>query len=404
MRFTQNKVDNFKPPPEKAEHQEWDDAMTGFGIRFRKGGRGAYFFQYSLHGLQRKVSLGKVDQVRLADAQKEAAQIAAKVARGEDPAAARAEKALKGASTFGSHIEDFLDFLRRNDRSDKHLYGVTRSLNTHFAAVHALAVTDVSRALVAVKLKEVLKNSGARSMGLARAHVRKYYNWMIGEGLCDDNPVKGTNEEGDSERRDRVLSPDELVAIWNASGDDDYGTIIKLLILLPLRLEGIGQLNRKTELFLAEGNDPLKTRLLDLPARVNKNGERFLMPLSRRAEAILRSVEPRKGSDFMFGSGARGFTSWSYCKAKLDAKLGPDFEPWIHHDFRRSFETLGKDKCRIPWATTDVCLHHVGEHKKGVKRSYNYSDYLDEKRDAMERWAGYIDGLLDKRPSLKAVI
>ena len=35
--------------------------------------------------------------------------------------------------------------------------------------------------------------------------------------------------------RDRVLSNDELKRIWNAAGDDVYGTIVKLLILTGQR-------------------------------------------------------------------------------------------------------------------------------------------------------------------------
>jgi len=85
----------------------------------------------------------------------------------------------------------------------------------------------------------------------------------------------------------------------------------------------------------------------------------------------------------------------------LDEKLGDAIGSWTFHDLRRTFESLGIDQCKIPWTTTDVCLHHVGEHKKGVKRTYNHADYIDEKRDAMQKWADYIDGLVTMRPELK---
>ena len=50
------------------------------------------------------------------------------------------------------------------------------------------------------------------------------------KAIAEHNPVSGTNKTG-SKARERVLQDSELLAIWNALGDDDYGDICKLLIL-----------------------------------------------------------------------------------------------------------------------------------------------------------------------------
>jgi len=50
------------------------------------------------------------------------------------------------------------------------------------------------------------------------------------EGLCEkeENPVTFTHDPGEGAKpRDRVLSDDELRAVWNACGDDEYGRIIR---------------------------------------------------------------------------------------------------------------------------------------------------------------------------------
>ena len=47
MRFTQARVNSLKPPAGKADHEEIDEAMPGFGIRFRNGGSGTYFIKYT---------------------------------------------------------------------------------------------------------------------------------------------------------------------------------------------------------------------------------------------------------------------------------------------------------------------------------------------------------------------
>ena len=40
------------------------------------------------------------------------------------------------------------------------------------------------------------------------------YAWATGEGLCETNPVDGTNKADEGKSRDRVLSDAELAAIW----------------------------------------------------------------------------------------------------------------------------------------------------------------------------------------------
>ena len=55
-----------------------------------------------------------------------------------------------------------------------------------------------------------------------------------GEGLAAANPVANTNRR-EEKPRDRVLTEAELRTIWLSLADDDYGTIVKLLILTGQR-------------------------------------------------------------------------------------------------------------------------------------------------------------------------
>jgi hypothetical protein len=46
-------------------------------------------------------------------------------------------------------------------------------------------------------------------------------------------------------------------------------------------------------------------------------------------------------------------------------------------------------------------LSHVGIVQSGVRRHYNMHSYINEKRDALQKWADYIDTML--RPPLTIV-
>lgn len=409
MKFTQTNVTKLSPPS-TGDVTIWDDGMSGFGIRFRNGGEGIFTIKYSVDNRQGKLGLGKVSQVKLEDAKIAAAKAFALIADGKDPQAERAKQALAKGAPFGDKIDEFFTHLEKLGRSAGYVGDHRRCLDRYMTKLHRSGVGEITRAMIAEELDKIEKNNGRRQAGLARSYIHGFFSWAMTKGLVEQNPAEGT-EKRNSERRERVFDPAELVAIWRATeGDDQFYKIVRLLMLTAARKTQIGSLNRRTELNM-EG------KLLDfIPPHVRKqrgesdvdrgktkNKERFWLPLSSRAVAILNTVPEREGSDFVFGEGNGGFSGWSSAKAQLDKKLGDTVGEWTFHDFRRTFESLGIDACKIPWNVTDVCLHHVGEHKKGVKRTYNHATYIDEKREAMEKWAAYIGGLVHGEVKLAAV-
>lgn len=409
MKFTQTNVVKLTAPSD-GDVTVWDDGMAGFGIRFRSGGEGAFTIKYSVDNRQGKLGLGKVSQVKLDDAKKEASKAFALVAEGKDPQAERVKQAQAKGSGFGKKAEEFCAHLEKLGRSPGYVGDVRRCLVRYMVKLHRYGLGEITRALIAEELDSIEENNGRRQAGLARSYIHGFYIWAMTKGYEGSNPAEGT-EKRNSERRVRVLDPAELVAIWKATeGDDQFYKIVRLLMLTGARKSQIGSLNRKTEVNLAD-------KLLDfIPPHVRlqrgddgsdrgktKNKERFWLPLSKRAAAILETVPEREESGFVFGESDGGYAGWTKSKDRLDEKLGDTVGKWTFHDFRRTFESLGIDQCKIaPWVT-DVCLHHVGEHKKGIKRTYNHATYIDEKREAMEKWAGYIDGLVHGEVKLAAV-
>jgi integrase len=63
------------------------------------------------------------------------------------------------------------------------------------------------------------------------------------EGLCEVNPVVSTNDPSAGiKSRDRTLTDHELRAIWHACRDDDFGRIVRLLVISGCRRSEIGGL------------------------------------------------------------------------------------------------------------------------------------------------------------------
>jgi integrase len=410
MKFTAKNVKTLTPKTGKSEETIWSDDLPGFGVRFREGGAGTFIIQYFLNGKPRKISLGKVMKVPLDAAEKEAKQLFAAIARKEDPHANRAKVVAKASEMFNAKIEAFLTW-QGQERPDKpartedYIAAIRRSLMRYFKGLHKYSLADITRKIVSDQLDSIEENHGTRACGTSRAHLSSYFTYLMLKGYDGFNPVDGT-EARSSESRTRFLDASELALLWKATeGGGDYNTIVRLIVLTAARKTIIGSLER-TEY------DP-ENRVIDVAADATgkaKNGTRFWLALSRPAEIMLTNVlDRRENSEFVFGrSGEGGFSGWSSAKEALDDRItelngGVPIPHWVLHDLRRSFNTLGVDYCGIDPGVADAALYHVGEGKKGIKKTYFHGHLIDKKHDAMQRWADFLDEVIRGKRDFRIV-
>lgn len=187
------------------------------------------------------------------------------------------------------------------------------------------------------------------------------------------------------------------MAIWKASSpDDDYGRIIRLLILLGARSGEIAGVSW-SELELNAGT-------WNLPKERSKNHRAHLIVLPEPALEIIRGVPQRADRDQLFGDRAdSGFTGWSQAKAALDRRLGDSLRPWRGHDIRRSVAT-GMADIGIAPHVIEAVLNHYGGHKRGVSGIYNRSRYDREVTAALARWADHVLALVEGRATGDRVV
>jgi integrase len=263
----------------------------------------------------------------------------------------------------------------------------------YFKSLHSTAITAVTRADVAACIRTIAHKHGVPTAAAARRWLSAFFAWCIAEGLLGDgaNPVDGSHRPADPTPRDRVLSNDELVAIWNAVGaDDDYGRIIRLLMLLGARAGEVGGL-RWSEIDLDAGT-------WTLPAERSKNKRSHTIALPPAALAIISAV-PQTTRDHLFGSRAgTGFTSWPWYKQQLDRGLAGAVKPWRVHDIRRTVATGMADIGVEPHIIEATLNHHSG-HRSGIAGVYNRSTYERAVKAALARWDEHVLSLIGGRAS-----
>jgi len=405
--ITKRRVDALRPGKSLV-----DDKVRGFVARRLKTGSISYGLRFSSGGKQKWLSLGLHGRLTPSQARELAQQRAGEVAAGRDPLAEQeADRAkVKTAVTLGSAVPTYLD-----DRKDEFRASVLveqrRYLERYWQPLHDTPLKDIKRENVVANIDRIAKDHGRVAADRARTALSAFFTWAIDKSYCVDTPVRNIKRRNTKGARTRKLSEDELVEVWKACLDDDYGRIVKLLILTGQRKSEIGDLDSRE---IDAGK-----RQIELPPRRTKNGREHLVPLSGEALAILKGVQHRKDRDFVFGRGQGGFSGWSKAKKELNERIAKarkaagikgSMEKWTIHDIRRSVVTrlvesrIHPDdpkktyRFALPHAV-EMLVNHISGHKAGIAGVYNAADYLPERRQALDMWGQHIAALIAGRES-----
>jgi integrase len=368
-------------PGRRSEIIAFDDLQPGFGLRLRKGGTRAWVYQYKLGAKQRRITLGNAKTIKLEAARASASKFHAQVRLGFDPAADRIERRVAAAQTFKAALDVYLPRQKARVRPRSYVE-IERYLDRYFRLLHEWPLTKIDRRTVAEALAKIENEHGPAAANRGRTTLTAFCSWCITEGIAEQNPVTGTARRKEV-ARSRVLADAELRNVWQALTDDEFSSIVRLLILTGQRREEIGGLYWRE----------VEANLIRLPPERVKNKREHTIPLATPARAILEKQPRRNTRALVFGRGENGFSGWSRCKARLDTRIaemiGYPLPAWTLHDLRRSVVT-GMANIGAKPHVIEAVVNHISGHKAGVAGVYNRSKYETEKATALLMWSDHV--------------
>jgi len=388
MRLTDRTVARLALATGKIDRIHFDADLAGFGYRLRRGAGGrmlrSWVVQYRHAGIVRRYLIGPAEAIGAERARAAARKLLARIALGEDPQAARDDRRGRDRLTFRTIAAEYIAAraaaLRPKTLRDLHWY----LEGPHFRALHGAPLDRIGRKEIAAALVVIERERGTPTALRARAALASMYTWAMRSGLTDANPAANTPKPAIGRSRERVLTNEELGAIWRAGGDDDHGRIVKLLILTAARRAEIGGMCW-AELDFGAG-------VWTLPAARSKNGRAHTLPIMPAMRAILDQVPRRATRDQVFGErGAGGFAGWTSGKSTLDTKSG--VTSWVLHDIRRSVAT-GMANLNVQPHIIEEVLGHSGGQKAGVAGIYNRATYAAAVRTALATWHDHVRAIV----------
>jgi integrase len=390
---------NLRPRAEV--YEQADRGCRGLRVIVQSSGHMSWAVRYRYRGRPRKLTLGPVlieDRARevnpdsgtvpvidtpltLTDARWLAAQALRQVKSGIDPAAVK-QAALRNDLPDDTVKAISEEYVRR--------HGHLRSLRQREYDLTLINQSIGFRPIASIKLSDVVRlvdkveeSNGPAAADRCRSTWQILAGWHAGRSDDYRPPRLPKGKRNKNGARSRVLSDDEIRAIWKAAGDTagPFGPYIQLLFLTAAR---------RTELAACRRSELVENGTIwIIPAARYKTKRDLLLPLSAAAQKILREI-PRVGdSDLVFTTdGRRALASFSRGKRILDGASGTG--EWTLHDLRRTARTL-LSRAGVSPDIAEKCLGHaVG----AIRATYDRHQYQREKSEAFELLAGQIERIL----------
>ena len=360
-----------------------DGLVPGLRIRIQPNGTKSWSLNVrDSRGVRRRFDVGA--NLGLAEARRKAEDLRRAIREGADPTAERragrqrAQAARQNVGTLRSLLETY--FTKGPGANQKRADSSVRLLQTVFADVIDKPALDIERS----ELQLIADNwQSASTASLAVRVLRPCLRRSEKRGLVRSE-VADLEQPGKVARRERVLTEDELRAIWpHLRGS--HGDVIKWLLWTGCRL------NEAAGLTWGEIQGDLWT----LPASRTKNGRQHTIPLPRQAVKLLEGIGRGEPDALVFPSRRGGtLSNWDRETKRLNALSGTS--AWHRHDLRRTVATMLGDLGCAPHVVSVVLGHaHVAE---GATAVYARSRYRSEHREALQALADRLEERLSADP------
>jgi integrase len=365
--LTDAKVAAIKPPAAGQEEHR-DTKVTGLRLRVGAGGKKTWTVRARAGAKVINKKIGSYPAMKLAAARGAAEKLLEALARdGSTDAIDR---------TFGAVADAWIEKVAKPKNSSWRLQ--ERRLEMHVLPHwRDRKIATITRADVRDLLEGI---EGDVLPGRVLAIVKTVFRYALSRDWVDASPVEGIEKPSTDTARDRVLSMEEVSAIWTAAGllGFPFGHYLRALTLT-------GQ--RRTEVAAMRWADvDLDAATWIIPAKETKSQRTHLVPLSAPVVELLKDL-PRLGEYVFTHDGESHVSGYAKAKSRLDsfiAATDAKVAPWRLHDLRRTAATH-----MVRLGISEEVVGRVLNHSpKGVTaKVYALHTYAPEKRSALDRWA-----------------
>ncbi|WOH55286.1 integrase family protein [Bradyrhizobium sp. BWC-3-1] len=289
------------------EYTIWDAKLPGFGVRVRPTGAKSFIIVYRAGTGRtapvRRLTLAAVGKIAPEVARTEAKILLGTVANGADPAAEkRANRPKRERLTFDELAQLYLDqYAKVRKSSWKNDEGYLKKARTKWKRRIAAEITDDD---VAELLEEI---GGTAPVGANRTQsvLHTLFSWAKEPGRkhVPANPVADMRRRYQESPRERVLSDDEIKALWWGLDDPALPAGRPIALALRFILATMVRPGQSAGLLVPElvgftSDDPQ----YHIPKNRVKKRREVIVPMNGLAISVVREAIVSEGQGAVFSS------------------------------------------------------------------------------------------------------
>jgi integrase len=385
--LTDRRIASIKPTHTRVEYV--DQKVPGLALRVTPNGAESWTVRYRHRGRLRRLTLGDLAVVSLADARARGRDALHNASKGEDPAGDK--QTGRRAETVGELAELYLaKWAKPRKRSWKADDNLLR--NRVLPQWRSRAIIDIGRHDVRLLVEAIAEGGAPVVANRVAALCSKLFAFALDRDLIKASPAVRIPRPARETARDRVLTEEEIRSLWASFDalDPPMAAFYKLRLVTA---------QRGGEVVAMRWQDvDLHGGWWTIPAADAKNNLTHRVPLNATALKILQGLKKTAHKDAVFvlaahhrakGGGARGKRQQSEAARTFTV---PDFRG---HDLRRTAASMMASG-GISRLTTSKILNPV---ERTVTAVYDRHSYDAEKAAALRWWNAKLASILAARQS-----
>lgn len=353
-------------------------------------------FKYSILGKEKLLAFGVYPEVSLAEARIQRDEARKHLANGVDPSALK--KASKQAAIIASEnsfqaiAQEW--YVKHSVRwvPSHHLKIIRRLERDVFPWIGARPIAQITAPEFLTVLRRVESRGALDTAHRIHQTCGQIFRYAVATGRAERNPtsdLRGALPPVQGNSFAAIIEPHKLGQLLRAMDGYEGSFITKCALrLAPLLFVRPGELRQaewsEINLDVAEWN---------IPAQKMKMRQPHLVPLAKQAVLILQELRPLTGGgQYVFPCVRTQHRPMSDNTVNAALKrLGYDSTEVTAHGFRATARTLLDEVLNFRPDVIEHQLAHTVKDPNG--RAYNRTTHLDIRRNMMQKWADYLDGL-----------
>ena len=391
-----------------------------------KGGSHGWRMDYSLDGRRKTLSLGTYPDTSLALARQKADEFRQLIAQGLDPSDVRKTERQKTLKTLeaerrqeqGLPAEGSFEHVAREWHQTVHIAKVspghaertlTRLTQDVFPWLGSMPIASISAPKLLETLRRVEKRGAIETAHRIRQACGQIFRYGIAIGACERDPAHDLRDALSPvvvQHHAAITDPQKLGGLLRAFHDyTGLPVTCAALKLAPLVFLRPGELRQAewAEFDLDAGLWTIPASRMKRLKQQKISGAPHVVPLATQAVAILDELRPLTGRGrYVFPSPRtpeRPMSENGVLSAMRRMGFGKD--EMTGHGFRATARTLLVERLGEKEAVVEAQLAHSVRDTLG--RAYNRTEFLEQRKAMMQKWADYLDQLRRNDPQDQAV-